>query len=243
MHTSSRIQSSDFQYRRLRVDDFEPADFSTLFPDYHPQDRVGIVSPCLEDGIHHTAVALLSITTAFYAVLRSRDNEFFNYPQHFALFDGDGRSVQTGNGRLSFDDDILFDAWSWLDVWPSSNWLKASGTSIGMLQKVFDFQINRLFWPASWSPDEELPLLPSHMLKIMKSRLKTVYYYNTETPNTEIHARGNGVTLIRESLEQLPSGLREAKVARDADAPYVERYRSIPVDEFLDHIAHCFEKE
>ena len=107
MHTSSRLASSDFQYRQSGIGGLEKVDFITLFPDYHPQDRVGIVSPRLEDGIQYAAAALLSITTAFYDALRSRDSDFFNYPQHFAIFDGDDQGVMTGHGRLSFDGDKL----------------------------------------------------------------------------------------------------------------------------------------
>ena len=79
------------------------------------------------------------------------------------------------------------------------------------------------------------------MQQIMKSRLKTVYYYNPDAHDTEIHACGNGVAIISESLERLPVGLQEAKALDIADDKYVERYRRIAVDDFLDHMASCFE--
>ena len=85
MHTSTLLKSSDFQYWRLTDDRRISADFGTFCPDYHELDRVGVISPCFEDGILYTGDALLALTTAFYDVLRSQGTDFFDYPQHFAF--------------------------------------------------------------------------------------------------------------------------------------------------------------
>jgi hypothetical protein len=66
MHTSTRLQASDFAFWQRCPDGLKPIDFDQFWPDYHPQDRVGVVSPCLEDGVYHTAGALLALTTRFY---------------------------------------------------------------------------------------------------------------------------------------------------------------------------------
>ena len=83
MHTSQALRSTHFEYQRPgpggRVA------FSAFCANYHDQDRVGVVSPQLEDGILHTAYALLALTTAFYDVQRASGGDFFIYPQHFAI--------------------------------------------------------------------------------------------------------------------------------------------------------------
>ena len=57
-----------------------------------------------------------------------------------------------------------------------------------MLKRVFDWQINRLFWPEDYLPDAEDMSLPTHVQRILRARLRTVYYYNTSQPNLAIHA-------------------------------------------------------
>ena len=83
MHTSSILTASDFTYRSITREQTEVCDFSAFCPAYNEQDRVGVVTLHPEDGIRHCGIALLAITTCFYDTLRSRYDEFFDYPQHF----------------------------------------------------------------------------------------------------------------------------------------------------------------
>ena len=78
MHTSQALRSSHFEYQR--PESGNRVAFSAFCADYHAQDRVGVVSPQLEDGILHTAYALLALTTAFYDVQRASGSDFFIYP-------------------------------------------------------------------------------------------------------------------------------------------------------------------
>ena len=167
MHTSQALRSSHFEYRSPgsggRVA------FSAFCAGYHEQDRVGVVSPHLEDGVLHTAYALLALTTAFYDVQRAGGSDFFIYPQHIAII-GQGQptasSPRAENGRadtvgiatragcldLTLDEAGIGGAWAWLDVWPQSNWFTAPAAPTAMLKKVFDLHINRLFWPQHFTP-------------------------------------------------------------------------------------------
>ena len=83
MHTSQTLRSSHFEYRCTEASG--RVAFSSFCADYHEQDRVGVVSPHLEDGVLHTGYALLALTTAFYDVQRAGGSDFFIYPQHFAI--------------------------------------------------------------------------------------------------------------------------------------------------------------
>ena len=67
MHTSTRLRADDFHFWQHA----QPVDFATFAPTYHEQDRVGVVSLGLEDGVLHTSYALLAFTTAFYDRLRA----------------------------------------------------------------------------------------------------------------------------------------------------------------------------
>ena len=168
MHTSQALRSSHFEYRCTEASG--RVAFSSFCADYHEQDRVGVVSPHLEDGILHTGYALLALTTAFYDVQRAGGGDFFIYPQHFAIIGqapptasrpraetgrADQVGIATGAGRLdlTLDEAGIGGAWAWLDVWPASNWLTAPAAPTAMLKKVFDFHINRLFWPQDFTPE------------------------------------------------------------------------------------------
>jgi hypothetical protein len=212
MHTSTRLCAADFQFWRHGPNGAQATDFATFCPDYHELDRIGIVSPHLEDGVCQTSYALLALTTAFYDSLRARSDDFFDYPQHFAFVGTEDGNLCTGSASLSLDTPKLWDAWSWLDVWPENKWVTAPATAAGMVQQVFDYQINRLFWPRSLQPDEAELALPSYAWKMLRTRLKAVYYYGdkdplqTEQENEQIELRispaVNGI--VQESFDRLP---------------------------------------
>jgi hypothetical protein len=251
MHTSHILKSDDFQYWRREQNALVQVDFDACFPDYHCVDRIGVVSPRLEDGALHTRYALLAATTTFYDSLRARGGEFFDYPHHFAFCDVTTAGVATRCGRVSLDA-TTFGAWSGLDVWPESQWIRASGSVESMLQHVFAWQINCLFWPESFMPAPNPEPLPVYVQPLLAARLKTVYYYDAAHPDVEIHVNATVEDLVREkSLARLPERVRDALLAQPAanplpsatepHFPFVERYRRVSVEAFLADMAPCFQ--
>lgn len=223
MHTSTRLSATDFQFWHQNSRTSQQTDFGTFCPDYHALDRVGVVSPNLEDGVGQTSYALLALTTAFYDSLRARSDDFFDYPQHFAFVGGQGADVYTGNGLLSSATPKLWHAWSWLDVWPDNKWVTAPPTAAGMLQRVFDYQINRLFWPRGLKPKANETTLPDYAWKMLKTSLKAVYYYGDRDPQAgervEIRVAPPIEALVQESLALLPVPLTEVQPTRQCYEP------------------------
>ena len=86
MHTSKLLRASDFQYWRLAEDKRISIDFEGFCPDYHELDRVGVISPYIEDGILYTGDALLALTTAFYDVLRITRDRFLRLPATLCVY-------------------------------------------------------------------------------------------------------------------------------------------------------------
>lgn len=238
MHTSTKLRSADFQYRRLEASGSVPSDFQSLFPGYHAQDRIGVVSLRVEEGVLYTGYTLLALTTAFYDVLRARGTAFFDYPQHFALFDSD---------TVTLPARLVGETWGNLDVWPDSNWLTAPGTVPGMLRKVFDLQINRLFWPEGFLPDSVETPLPAYMRAMMRSRLKAVYFYATEAPTMEIRAAAPVEAVMQYSLSRLPDvpqqAAHRAQGAGAESHPYLQRLRQVSGGDFLARMDACFAAE
>ena len=239
MHTSKLLKTSDFQYWRLTEDEQISVDFEGFCPDYHELDRVGVISPCFEDGILHTGDALLALTTAFYDVLRSQGTDFFDYPQHFAFIGVSGDVVHTRGKRLPIDQ--IGTGWGNLDVWPDSKWIPTTGSVTGMLKKVFDFQINRLFLPHGFKPGSNESLLPAYALKMLGTRLKAVYYYNTPIPNVEVCGSQQVADLIQKSIAQLSNAKSTSTYQTQSDFPAVGRYQQVSVDNFLADMAGCFD--
>ncbi len=268
MHTSQALRSSHFEYRR--PDAGGRVAFNAFCAGYHDQDRVGVVSPHLEDGVLHTAYALLALTTAFYDVQRAGGSDFFVYPQHFAFIgedsstisaaraengraDGVGIATRAGRLDLTLDEAGIGGAWAWLDVWPKSNWFTAPLTPAAMLQKVFDLHINRLFWPHNFTPElrqeqetengeDAHSALPDYARRILQTRLKSVYYYNTSAPTVEICAAQPAVDIVQFSLERLPEAVRQtlAQAPQPSRPPGQESYRQVDVDDFLADMEACF---
>ena len=237
MHTSKRLKASDFQYRIYDNEKRVSADFSDFCTDYHELDRVGVVSPRIGDGVHHTSYALLALTTAFYDVLRSRPFDFFDYPQHFAFIETDDE----------IDKALVAATWGNLDVWPDSNWIGVSRTMPQIIKQVFDYQINRLFWPQDFKPASATQRLPAYMFRILSNRLKAVYYYNTTHPNIEIHATQQVETVVAHSIAQLPEtearrqphGLNQSG---EEGFPYLQLYRKVEGSDFLGNMERFFEQ-
>ena len=268
MHTSQALRSSHFEYRCTEASG--RVAFSSFCADYHEQDRVGVVSPHLEDGILHTGYALLALTTAFYDVQRAGGGDFFIYPQHFAIIGqgpptasparaetgrADQVGIATGAGclDLTLDEAGIGGAWAWLDVWPKSNWLTAPAAPTAMLKKVFDFHINRLFWPQDFTPNRPQARetesgetaersLPDYARRMLRTRLKSVYYYNTSAPTVEICAAPPAVEIVQTSIERLPPPVQQtlAQDAQPARPLGHESYRQVDVDDFLADMEACF---
>ena len=239
MHTSTLLRSSDFQYWRLAKDERISLDFEGFCPDYHELDRVGVISPYLEDGILHTGDALLALTTAFYDVLRSQATDFFDYPQHFAFIGASEKGIHTHGERLSMD--RIGTGWGNLDVWPNSKWIPTPRNVTAMLKKIFDFQINRLFLPHDFKPDSDESPLPAYARKMLETRLKAVYYYNTPIPNVEIRASKQVADLVQRSITEFPNAEREAEPPGQTDFPFVGHYQQVSIDGFLTDMTGCFE--
>ena len=239
MHTSKLLRASDFQYWQLTENERISVDFNGFCPNYHELDRVGVISPCIEDGILYTGDALLALTTAFYDVLRAREIEFFDYPQHFAFIGASAETVQTRAEPLPLD--RIGTGWGNLDVWPDSKWILTPGSVTGMLKKAFDFQINRLFLPHGFKPGSDESLLPAYARKMLGTRLKAVYYYNTPVANLEIRGSQQVADLIQRSVADLPNADSEIEHPAPSGFPFVGRYQQVSVDEFLEDMAGCFD--
>jgi hypothetical protein len=236
MHTSTRLSAADFQFWRHDPTGVHQTDFLTFFPAYQELDRIGVVSPNLEEGVYHTGYALLALTTAFYDSLRAGSNDFFDYPQHFAFVGAQGSNLCTGSGLLPLDTPNLWQAWSWLDVWPDNKWVTAPASAAAMLQRVFDYQINRLFWPRSVTPTADDPTLPPYLWKMLRTRLKSVYYYGALAPDPsaqrgdwiEVRAAPGAATIVQESLNLLPEILQPAQPLLTSQI-----YERVRVEDFL----------
>ena len=250
MHTSQVLSARDFEYRQRDGNGFQRVPFESFCPDYHESDRTGVVSPFLEDGIIHTSHAILALTTAFYDAWRARTDDFFIYPQHFAILDISAEGVNSGSGRLRLDRDRLGWPWGNLDVWPDSQWVPSDGSVYGALKSAFDLHINRLFWPESFVPGEGEGKLPEYAFKIMRTRVKAVFLYRTIEPNIEIRGNSKAEQVAKQSVWRLSQleGLsaEHLPVSDDEEAPgkghsCVERYRRVNPEQFLEDMGTCFE--
>ncbi len=90
---------------------------------------------------------------------------------------------------------------------------------------------------------------PDYMRKILKARLKTVYYYNTSHPTLELRVSQPVEALLQRSiarLPQAPNGFEAASESPDTapsvdtDFPYMSGYRHVRVQDFLTAMQPCF---
>ena len=137
--------------------------------------------------------------------------------------------------------DRIGTGWGNLDVWPNSKWIPTPRSVTAMLKKIFDFQINRLFWPHGFKAGSDESPLPAYARKMLETRLKAVYYYNTPIPNVEIRASKQVADLVQRSIAEFPNAEREAEPPGQTDFPFVGHYQQVSIDGFLTDMTDCFE--
>ena len=246
MHTSRILNATDFQYWHEDGLAGKSMDFATFCPHYHATDRIGVVSPQLEDGIFHASYAVLSLATQFYDECRRQAESFFNYPNHFAFLAVSKEGISVQHQRLQLELNEMGSAWAGLDIWPDSNWIQTPDDVTGMLKKVFDWQISRLFWPYSLTASPNTDQLPLHVWRLLRTRLQTVYYYQSPTPTHAIRGTQIVETLRQRSADRLPVEAQATAPTRQRDStaegmyPYMECYQQVSVDTFLTDMASCF---
>lgn len=112
---------------------------------------------------------------------------------------------------------------------------------------MFDWQINRLFWPEAFLPRPGEAAFPDYIRKIFSARLKTVYYYNTAHPTLEIRVTPPVEAMLQRSMSRLPEvpdGITlvasDTVPVHDTTVPYLRRYRQVSVQDFLTAMQPCF---
>ena len=71
-------------------------------------------------------------------------------------------------------------------------------------------------------------------VKMLETRLKAVYYYNTPIPNVEICGSQQVADLVRRSIAEFPNAESDDRTrAAETDFPSVGRYQQVSVDDFL----------
>ncbi len=205
MHTSTLLKSRDFRFIRHASRTLESQIITDSFPAYHEKDRLGIVSPYVEDGLAYSSAAVLALCTAFYDRLRAKERPFFDYPQHFAFMDMNEDGVNTRKGRRPCQMQQLGSAWGHLDVWPETQWIASGNQVEDFLKKIFEFHIHCLFWPEDLIPAQDGPTqkLPSYVKRLLGERLKTVYFYRSETTDIEIKCSHEAHKIINQSRSNL----------------------------------------
>ncbi len=228
MHTSTRLTAQDFTYWQVAKQQRHPLTFADCFPHYHELDRIGVVAPTHADGVGYLGRTLLALTTAFYDCHRQRGEDFFDYPQHFAFVGLDGRAVAEESPQQ-------WDAWSWLDVWPANKWIATTASATNMLQQLFDYQINRLFWPRDLRPRPTEQPLADHLYRMLQSRLKSVTYYgpslsHQRAATVALCGSAAVTTLWQESIARLPTPIQPTQ---HATATVADHLQPISVAKFI----------
>lgn len=186
MHTSVNLHSEHFHFRRITADGGDHISFDDFMPGYHQNDRVAVVSPHVEDGVLFTGAAVLAIATRFYDICRAERSDFFIYPQTFCILDENDQGIMTQRGRLPMTREVM---WPWLnlDVWPDCKWLTSDCANTTILRTIFDYQINRVFWPEELTIGFEESATFEHLDDLLKSQIKSIHLYNCASPSLMLH--------------------------------------------------------
>lgn len=233
MHTSAEIDLTGFVFRSAQQR--SDKGFSALCADYHSRDRSAVISTYWEEGILGAGRSLLAMTAFFYQSLRANDTPFFDYPQHFVLLGAQEGNICRRQHRSALSKAEATAPWSALDVWPESQWRFCVPEPSVLLYEIFALQINRLFWPESLIASADQSTLPSHVRKLLRARLQSVYYYDATDPDLEISTAHVADDFWRKSIAPLG--------AAPIDIEPADRLRCVTPEQFLSDFASCFADE
>lgn len=228
MHSSPYLFPE--QISALRLPEGKQCGLHEIFPDYHPQDRVAVVSHVWEDAFEGAAAALTALTALFYEAQRSSGKPFFNYPAHYLLIHQDLQNVRTRSGHEALTEGLAR-PWALLDVWPDTQWIAMPDDAHALLNSLFTLHIHRVFLPARFAQTGQGPLLPDYARKMMGSRLKSVCLYHADHPDFRLETTAYAGELVAKAAKALNPSL---------PAPLRADYRRMESGAFLDRCAGCF---
>ncbi|HYF48043.1 MAG TPA: hypothetical protein VEJ63_01460 [Planctomycetota bacterium] len=204
MHTTHAISADHFKYRACTgVDE----GVGCFFPGFSLDDRLGIISPNVYDGVLGAGLGVLAAVTEFYK-LRPSIPAGCNYPVYFCFLDAGNEPKQIER------------AWSNLDVWPATQWKLATSVN-DYAPLVLEAGITLLFMPES-----RVPALNTsrELADALRQSLRSVFLYGSAKPNVEIAASEEALKLLKRSL---PNPELASRVNS------VERHRRLSREEFV----------
>ena len=178
MHTTT-LSSDEFA---ITIDS-EPATIEALFEDFSEHDRLGIVIAA-DSGAAGAAALILATVTAFYDRMRATAEEFFAYPDYFALHVGHPR----GSLRK-------------LDVFPDHKEVVVPADAEQIVRALNDRGITRLLVPARMPRD---PRLAPETRSSAERRIRTALVYNRRgrvlRPNVTVTGSERAESFVTEML-------------------------------------------
>ena len=110
-----------------------------------------------------------------------------------------------------------------------------------MFLKVFEYQVNRLFWPEGFTATNTEISLPDYVRKMMQTRLKAIYYYRSRHGDFGLQMRSAPHAILTKSMQGLSAAspsqppLAAGMTAPEgADIPSgLQGYRRVGFDRFL----------
>jgi len=208
VHTTA-LRSDEFE---LTIDG-EPGGIETLFEGFTEDDRVGIVLAALV-GAAGAAALILATVTAFYDRLRETGEEFFAYPDYFALHVGQPR------GSLHK-----------LDVFPDHKELVVPADAEQIVRALNDRGITRLLVPGRVPRD---PLLKRETRASAQRRIRTALVYSRRgrvlRPNVTVTGSERAESFVTGMLASGDADLDAYAIRgalRQPDQPPRESFRRI----------------
>ena len=223
MHTTKFASSADFAFRSK--DCTRALDFDQFCPHFGLQDRLGIVSPKLLQGVAGAGQAVLALVAQYYKLQPYSPDRACNYPAYFCFLDARETHLSESEMQHGPKFKLMESVWGNLDIWPATQW-KVATRSWDYLQLAANARVSLLFLPEGLLPELHSPA-PA-VVAALKSSLRFAYLYSSREPNVEIVAAAEVHKLIARSFARVP------EVA--APAPANEQHQRLTRDEFFARI-------
>ena len=219
MHTKDTMKTVEFRFERSG----ETVGLHEIFPGFTIDDRIAILA-WRPGGVLEAAPLLMAAIGGFYEELLAVGNDFYDYPDYFAIHAG---------GQHGYH--------GWLDIWPERREVVVPNDPDAVLGAISDLGITRLIVQDS---PRGSGLLARESVAQVARRLRTILRAGGE-PNTDSFtvAPSKAATKLIESAAEASALLigAEAAALAASDASASRSYTPIELDDALERICHCGE--
>ena len=217
-------------------------------PKFTNKDKIGVVSPNVEEGIFDAGYATLALVLGFYKKEKTQSERDCHYPPYYCFIEEQKSCTFTKVGSTGLTLSHSCGPWQFFDFWPQSKCQKILPKPNNVFELIKNKKITLLFCHKFYLLNKiknypiKKKLLITNILK--ETPLKTIHIYGKNAGNIQIMVNKKIEKLIIRSIKQLnfknPNDSIKLINSRNSSVyiknnKFYQNFKTINKKEFIDY--------